>query len=88
MTSTVATTTMAALALGAMSTFATDWANTVHHVIKAGLELCKLGVSFGLCVFSGSDLFIKMCFEICSERCLYVCNVNVLSIGDLLDGLA
>jgi hypothetical protein len=88
MTSTVATTAMAALTLGAMSTFAADWANTVHHVIKAGLELCKLGVSFSLCVLSGSNLFIKVRLKRCSERCLYVCNVNVLSIGDLLDGLA
>jgi hypothetical protein len=88
MTSTVATTAMAALTLGTVSTFATDWANTVHHVIESSLELCKLGVSFSLCVLSGSNLFIKVRFEICSERCLYICNVNVLSVSNLLDGLA
>jgi hypothetical protein len=88
MMSTVATTAMATLALGTVSTFAPGWANTVHHVIETSLKLRKLGVSLSLCVLSGSNLFIKVCFEVGSECCLYVCNVNILSVRNLLDGLA
>jgi hypothetical protein len=88
MSATMAVTTASTFATRTMTALAADWANTVHHVIKAGLELCKLGVSFSLCVLSRSNLFIKVRLKRCSERCLYVCNVNVLSIGDLLDGLA
>ena len=71
-----------------MSTLTAGWANTVHHVIETSLELRKLVVSFGLCVLTRSNLFIKVGLEICSERCLYVRNVNVLSFSNLLNGLA
>jgi hypothetical protein len=44
MSTAVAVAAASTLAARSMTTFATDRANTVHHVVKACRELCKLGV--------------------------------------------
>jgi hypothetical protein len=69
-----------------MSTLAAGWANTVHHVVKTSVELCKLGINLSLCVLARSDRFIKVRLEACGQCCFHICDVNVLSFSNLLEG--